>query len=173
MTHIGAPASTLGTSALNKIISLLSWCPPFHSSELARELQLSVDEINRIRVENPNSLLEQSSALLNLWATREGKRAKSEWRKTEFNVDFSHTPNFLCIFLFTCCKSLNGDNVFESLKDFQLNFQNKNHPVDIYNWLTLKLNPIKDGQYRKLTLENTKWTITHQVMRILSQNLVW
>uniref|UniRef100_A0A3Q1I8Q3 Ankyrin 1, erythrocytic a n=1 Tax=Anabas testudineus TaxID=64144 RepID=A0A3Q1I8Q3_ANATE len=51
----------------------LSW------AELARELQLSVDDINKIRVENPNSLLEQSSALLNLWATREGKRAKSEY----------------------------------------------------------------------------------------------
>lgn len=38
-----------------------------------------MDDINKIRVENPNSLLEQSSALLNLWATREGKRAKSEW----------------------------------------------------------------------------------------------
>lgn len=50
----------------------------FVISELARELQLSVDDINKIRVENPNSLLEQSSALLNLWATREGKRAKSE-----------------------------------------------------------------------------------------------
>lgn len=48
-------------------------------TELARELQLSVDDINKIRVENPNSLLEQSSALLNLWATREGKRAKSEY----------------------------------------------------------------------------------------------
>uniref|UniRef100_A0AAQ4Q1B7 Ankyrin-1 n=1 Tax=Gasterosteus aculeatus aculeatus TaxID=481459 RepID=A0AAQ4Q1B7_GASAC len=50
----------------------LSW------AELARELQLSVDDINKIRVENPNSLLEQSSALLNLWAAREGKRAKME-----------------------------------------------------------------------------------------------
>uniref|UniRef100_G3P0S5 Ankyrin 1, erythrocytic a n=1 Tax=Gasterosteus aculeatus aculeatus TaxID=481459 RepID=G3P0S5_GASAC len=50
----------------------LSW------AELARELQLSVDDINKIRVENPNSLLEQSSALLNLWAAREGKRAKSD-----------------------------------------------------------------------------------------------
>ncbi|XP_056137277.1 ankyrin-1a isoform X1 [Lampris incognitus] len=50
----------------------LSW------AELARELQLSVDDINKIRVENPNSLLEQSSALLNLWATREGKKAKME-----------------------------------------------------------------------------------------------
>uniref|UniRef100_A0A672TW91 Ankyrin 1 n=1 Tax=Strigops habroptila TaxID=2489341 RepID=A0A672TW91_STRHB len=41
--------------------------------ELARELQFGVDEINRIRVENPNSLLEQSLALLNLWVSREGK----------------------------------------------------------------------------------------------------
>ncbi|XP_047674830.1 ankyrin-1a isoform X6 [Tachysurus fulvidraco] len=50
----------------------LSW------AELARELQFNVDEINRIRVENPNSLLEQSSTLLNLWITHEGKRAKME-----------------------------------------------------------------------------------------------
>uniref|UniRef100_A0AAR2JTD2 Ankyrin 1, erythrocytic a n=1 Tax=Pygocentrus nattereri TaxID=42514 RepID=A0AAR2JTD2_PYGNA len=50
----------------------LSW------AELARELQFSVDDINKIRVENPNSLLEQSSVLLNLWASREGKRAKME-----------------------------------------------------------------------------------------------
>ncbi|XP_030004763.1 ankyrin-1 isoform X3 [Sphaeramia orbicularis] len=50
----------------------LSW------AELARELQFGVDDINRIRVENPNSLLDQSSALLNLWASREGKRAKME-----------------------------------------------------------------------------------------------
>uniref|UniRef100_A0A671R2S8 Ankyrin-1-like n=1 Tax=Sinocyclocheilus anshuiensis TaxID=1608454 RepID=A0A671R2S8_9TELE len=51
----------------------LSW------AELGRELQFNVDEINKIRVENPNSLLEQSSTLLNLWAAREGKRAKSEY----------------------------------------------------------------------------------------------
>ncbi|KAF4026221.1 hypothetical protein G4228_018278 [Cervus hanglu yarkandensis] len=50
----------------------LSW------AELARELQFSVDDINRIRVENPNSLLEQSVALLNLWVTREGQDAKME-----------------------------------------------------------------------------------------------
>ncbi|KAK7895326.1 hypothetical protein WMY93_020651 [Mugilogobius chulae] len=48
----------------------LSW------AELARELQFGVDDINRIRVENPNSVLDQSSALLNLWASREGKRPK-------------------------------------------------------------------------------------------------
>ncbi|XP_047661806.1 ankyrin-1 isoform X2 [Tachysurus fulvidraco] len=50
----------------------LSW------TELARELQFSVDDINRIRVENPNSLVDQSAALLNLWAIREGKRAQME-----------------------------------------------------------------------------------------------
>uniref|UniRef100_A0A8C7V8S4 Ankyrin 1, erythrocytic b n=1 Tax=Oncorhynchus mykiss TaxID=8022 RepID=A0A8C7V8S4_ONCMY len=50
----------------------------FSLSELARELHFGVDDINRIRVENPNSLLDQSSALLNLWVGREGKRAKME-----------------------------------------------------------------------------------------------
>ncbi|XP_016407777.1 ankyrin-1-like [Sinocyclocheilus rhinocerous] len=50
----------------------LSW------AELGRELQFNVDEINKIRVENPNSLLEQSSTLLNLWAAQEGKRAKMD-----------------------------------------------------------------------------------------------
>ncbi|NWX92961.1 ANK1 protein, partial [Nothoprocta pentlandii] len=50
----------------------LSW------AELARELQFGVEDINRIRVENPNSLLEQSMALLNLWVSREGKNAKME-----------------------------------------------------------------------------------------------
>ncbi|KAM4577749.1 ankyrin-1a isoform 7-T7 [Fundulus diaphanus] len=68
----------------------LSW------AELARELQLSVDDINRIRVENPNSLLEQSSALLNLWATREGKRAKMESLYTALkNIDRMDIINML------------------------------------------------------------------------------
>lgn len=48
-------------------------------AELARELQFSVEDINRIRVENPNSLLEQSVALLNLWVIREGKSANSQY----------------------------------------------------------------------------------------------
>uniref|UniRef100_A0A4W5NGV6 Ankyrin 1 n=1 Tax=Hucho hucho TaxID=62062 RepID=A0A4W5NGV6_9TELE len=55
-------------------LSMVCTSSTFVSPELARELQFSVDDINKIRVENPNSLLEQSSALLNLWATREGKR---------------------------------------------------------------------------------------------------
>uniref|UniRef100_A0A3Q3APQ9 Ankyrin-1 n=1 Tax=Kryptolebias marmoratus TaxID=37003 RepID=A0A3Q3APQ9_KRYMA len=60
----------------------LSW------AELARELQFGVDDINRIRVENPNSLLDQSSALLNLWVSREGKRAKMESLYTALkNID--------------------------------------------------------------------------------------
>ncbi|KAK9532743.1 hypothetical protein VZT92_010115 [Zoarces viviparus] len=60
----------------------LSW------AELARELQFGVDDINRIRVENPNSLLDQSAALLNLWASREGKRAKMESLYTALkNID--------------------------------------------------------------------------------------
>ncbi|XP_041089465.1 ankyrin-1-like isoform X1 [Polyodon spathula] len=68
----------------------LSW------AELARELEFSVDDINRIRVENPNSLLEQSSALLNLWATREGKRAKMESLYTALkSVDRTDIVNML------------------------------------------------------------------------------
>uniref|UniRef100_A0A8C4JAH8 Ankyrin-1 n=1 Tax=Dromaius novaehollandiae TaxID=8790 RepID=A0A8C4JAH8_DRONO len=60
----------------------LSW------AELARELQFGVDDINRIRVENPNSLLEQSMALLNLWVSREGKDAKVESLYTALrNID--------------------------------------------------------------------------------------
>ncbi|XP_010173314.1 ankyrin-1-like, partial [Antrostomus carolinensis] len=60
----------------------LSW------AELARELQFGVDDINRIRVENPNSLLEQSIALLNLWVSREGKSVKIESLYTALrNID--------------------------------------------------------------------------------------
>lgn len=58
------------------LTGLLPLSPP--PTELARELHFSVDDINRIRVENPNSLLDQSAALLSLWVSREGKRAKSE-----------------------------------------------------------------------------------------------
>uniref|UniRef100_A0A7N6ARW5 Ankyrin 1, erythrocytic a n=1 Tax=Anabas testudineus TaxID=64144 RepID=A0A7N6ARW5_ANATE len=72
--------SALNEPAMGMRLSLVNDYTCIFSSDdvLARELQLSVDDINKIRVENPNSLLEQSSALLNLWATREGKRAKME-----------------------------------------------------------------------------------------------
>ncbi|XP_064896820.1 ankyrin-1 isoform X9 [Columba livia] len=68
----------------------LSW------AELARELQFGVDDINRIRVENPNSLLEQSMALLNLWVSREGKSIKIESLYTALrNIDRSEIVNTL------------------------------------------------------------------------------
>ncbi|NXU83204.1 ANK1 protein, partial [Xiphorhynchus elegans] len=68
----------------------LSW------AELARELQFGVDDINRIRVENPNSLLEQSVALLNLWVSREGKNVKMENLYTALrNIDRSEIVNTL------------------------------------------------------------------------------
>nr|XP_028682445.1 ankyrin-3 isoform X8 [Macaca mulatta] len=50
----------------------LSW------TELARELNFSVDEINQIRVENPNSLISQSFMLLKKWVTRDGKNATTD-----------------------------------------------------------------------------------------------
>ncbi|XP_062833401.1 ankyrin-3 isoform X26 [Anolis carolinensis] len=50
----------------------LSW------TELARELNFSVDEINQIRVENPNSLIAQSFMLLKKWVIRDGKNATTD-----------------------------------------------------------------------------------------------
>uniref|UniRef100_A0A4W5QFF1 Ankyrin 3a n=1 Tax=Hucho hucho TaxID=62062 RepID=A0A4W5QFF1_9TELE len=50
----------------------LSW------TELAREMNFSVDEINHIRVENPNSLTAQSFMLLKKWVSRDSKNATSE-----------------------------------------------------------------------------------------------
>ncbi|XP_045920516.1 ankyrin-2b isoform X6 [Micropterus dolomieu] len=47
----------------------------FSWTELARELDFSEERINLIRIENPNSLQDQSHALLQLWAEREGKHA--------------------------------------------------------------------------------------------------
>ncbi|XP_073330755.1 ankyrin-2b [Pagrus major] len=45
----------------------------FSWTELARELDFSEERINLIRIENPNSLQDQSHALLKLWTEREGK----------------------------------------------------------------------------------------------------
>ncbi|XP_029382688.1 ankyrin-2b isoform X1 [Echeneis naucrates] len=47
----------------------------FSWMELARELDFSEERINLISTENPNSLQDQSHALLKLWAEGEGKRA--------------------------------------------------------------------------------------------------
>uniref|UniRef100_A0A3B4ACX2 Death domain-containing protein n=1 Tax=Periophthalmus magnuspinnatus TaxID=409849 RepID=A0A3B4ACX2_9GOBI len=45
----------------------------FSWTELARELNFSEDRINLIRAEYPNSLQDQSHALLRFWAEQEGK----------------------------------------------------------------------------------------------------
>ncbi|XP_071249480.1 ankyrin-3-like isoform X22 [Salvelinus alpinus] len=50
----------------------LSW------TELAREMNFSVDEINHIRVEHPNSLTAQSFMLLKKWVSRDGKNATTD-----------------------------------------------------------------------------------------------
>ncbi|XP_062858733.1 ankyrin-3 isoform X5 [Trichomycterus rosablanca] len=50
----------------------LSW------TELAREMDFSVDEINHVRVENPNSLAAQSFMLLKKWVNRDGKNATTD-----------------------------------------------------------------------------------------------
>uniref|UniRef100_A0A8B9L4R7 Ankyrin 3 n=1 Tax=Astyanax mexicanus TaxID=7994 RepID=A0A8B9L4R7_ASTMX len=47
--------------------------------KLAREMDFSVDEINHIRVENPNSLTTQSFMLLKKWVNRDGKNATSKY----------------------------------------------------------------------------------------------
>ncbi|XP_060788760.1 ankyrin-3-like [Neoarius graeffei] len=50
----------------------LSW------TELAREMNFSVDEINLIRTENPDSLTNQSFMLLKKWVSRDGKNATTD-----------------------------------------------------------------------------------------------
>merc|ERR1719419_1942429 len=42
----------------------------FSWTELARELDFNEERINLIRIENPNSLQDQSHALLKLWAEK-------------------------------------------------------------------------------------------------------
>ncbi|KAK6293941.1 hypothetical protein J4Q44_G00362670 [Coregonus suidteri] len=49
----------------------LSW------TELAREMDFSVDEINHIRVDNPNSLTTQSFMLLKKWVSRDDESCSS------------------------------------------------------------------------------------------------
>ncbi|XP_053767408.1 ankyrin-2 isoform X26 [Desmodus rotundus] len=47
----------------------------FSWTELARELDFTEEQIHQIRVENPNSLQDQSHALLKYWLERDGKLA--------------------------------------------------------------------------------------------------
>uniref|UniRef100_UPI003AAB69FD uncharacterized protein ank2a n=1 Tax=Centroberyx gerrardi TaxID=166262 RepID=UPI003AAB69FD len=66
----------------------------FSWAELARELEFNEDEIQIVRTENPNSLQEQSHALLQRWAEREGKHATEDClikRLTKINrMDIVH-----------------------------------------------------------------------------------
>ncbi|XP_068576544.1 ankyrin-3-like isoform X30 [Cebidichthys violaceus] len=50
----------------------LSW------TEMAREMNFTVDEINHVRLENPNSLTAQSFMLLKKWVSREGRNATTD-----------------------------------------------------------------------------------------------
>ncbi|XP_049328057.1 ankyrin-2 isoform X3 [Astyanax mexicanus] len=50
----------------------------FSWTELAKELEFSEDEVQQVRSENPNSLQEQSNALLQRWVEREGKHANED-----------------------------------------------------------------------------------------------
>ncbi|XP_028704552.2 ankyrin-2 isoform X40 [Macaca mulatta] len=47
----------------------------FSWTELARELDFTEEQIHQIRIENPNSLQDQSHALLKYWLERDGKHA--------------------------------------------------------------------------------------------------
>ncbi|XP_078399023.1 ankyrin-2-like isoform X5 [Cetorhinus maximus] len=50
----------------------------FSWTELARDLDFSEEQIHQIRIENPNSLVDQSQALLKYWLERDGKCASDE-----------------------------------------------------------------------------------------------
>ncbi|XP_050973419.1 ankyrin-2 isoform X6 [Labeo rohita] len=66
----------------------------FSWTELAKELEFNEDEIQQVRAENPNSLQEQSHALLQRWVDREGKHATEDTlikRLTKINrMDIVH-----------------------------------------------------------------------------------
>ncbi|XP_035856182.1 ankyrin-3 isoform X3 [Sander lucioperca] len=66
----------------------------FSWTELARELEFSENDIQLVRTENPNSLQEQSHALLQRWVEREGKHATEDCmikRLTKINrMDIVH-----------------------------------------------------------------------------------
>ena len=71
-------------------------------TELAREMNFTVDEINHIRLENPNSLTAQSFMLLKKWVSREGKNATSKTKILLFRfLKMLFLSLFLlCVFFF-------------------------------------------------------------------------
>lgn len=56
-------------------------------------MNFTVDEINHIRLENPNSLTAQSFMLLKKWVSREGKNATSK----TFSIFIFKLRNSLCL----------------------------------------------------------------------------
>lgn len=68
------------------------------ATELARELDFSVEEINFIRVENPNSLTAQSFMFLKKWVHRDGKNATSKQINMNMVV-YSHISEYILQFI--------------------------------------------------------------------------
>ncbi|XP_070683825.1 ankyrin-2-like [Pempheris klunzingeri] len=88
MTNMGALERLTVTLAIIADLLGFSW------TELARELEFSEEDIQVVRTENPNSLQEQSHALLQRWVEREGKHATEDClikRLTKINrMDIVH-----------------------------------------------------------------------------------
>ncbi|KAB5518649.1 hypothetical protein PHYPO_G00168390 [Pangasianodon hypophthalmus] len=61
-----------------EILSIIADLLGFSWTELAKELEFNENEVHQVRVENPNSLQEQSAALLQRWSEREGKHATED-----------------------------------------------------------------------------------------------
>lgn len=61
----------------------------FGQPELARELKFSDVQIDRIRNDNPNSLQDQSHALIKLWKEREDKNASGEHTEHVFSIQLN------------------------------------------------------------------------------------
>uniref|UniRef100_A0A8C1XBS0 Ankyrin 2a, neuronal n=1 Tax=Cyprinus carpio TaxID=7962 RepID=A0A8C1XBS0_CYPCA len=62
-------------SKVRETLAIIADLLGFSWTELAKELEFNEDEIQQVRAENPNSLQEQSHALLQRWVEREGKHA--------------------------------------------------------------------------------------------------
>nr|XP_049577576.1 uncharacterized protein ank2a isoform X25 [Syngnathus scovelli] len=75
-------------------LSIIADLLGFSWTELARELEFNEDDIQLVRTQNPNSLQEQSHALLQHWVEREGKHATEDClikRLTKINrMDIVH-----------------------------------------------------------------------------------
>ncbi|MCI4395132.1 hypothetical protein PGIGA_G00176930 [Pangasianodon gigas] len=61
-----------------EVLSIIADLLGFSWTELAKELEFNENEVHQVRVENPNSLQEQSAALLQRWTEREGKHATED-----------------------------------------------------------------------------------------------